>query len=1187
MTSSSKEISNIISTSGAGIHFENRVQTALTILMLFGGLPPCPPYWPIVKIKLQGRYQGFETDDLIIYSEEPNTGKMSKIHGQIKHTLSFTNSNKTFREVIQAAWNDFNNKKIFSEDSKDVIALICGPLSATDTESIRPLLEQARNSESSEDFIKRIEITKFTSDGQRKKLEIFKTQLKIANDNNLTNDQLWRFLKSFHLLIYDLDIKGVTLSLLYSLIEQYSRNNSNSIWTQVYDYVQWTSGGAGAITIDIIPAEIRNIFKKITRHVIPDEFVKDTTKIKITDWNDHNNAQELAIASLVGSWNENSVADKSILSRLARLDYEKWILKLRDILQYPESPVEFKNGIWRIKDRKKIWQNLSSRIFDDHINMLKECTVLVLSERDPKFELPKDERYASSIYGKVLNYSPRIRTGLAESLALLGCYPEALSNCSTKKAETTAILTVREIFKDADWVLWASLTDLLPLISEAAPDEFLNAVESNLQKEITPFKEIFAQEGSGITGWNYITGLLWALETLAWEETYLVRVTILLGELANIDPGGNWANRPSNTLRSIYLPWLPQTTASIEKRMVAIKTLDKELPNISWELLISILPNVHQVSSYTRKPTFRNSIPLNWSEKVSNIDYWKQIEFFAELAVEKTKDNLARLEKLIDNLDNLPKKAFENLLSHLSSDAITSRTDEIKVKIWNSLLDFTSKHKLYSDAKWALPSGILEKIDSVVEKLVPKDPLYYYARLFSYRDIDLYEERGNWEEQDRKLDARRQKAVKEILDSGGINNVLNFLDYVDSPVNVGSALGAFADHLIDEKLLPFYLDTSNSKVEQFISAFVWRKFHLNRWNWVDKLFSMTWSKTQLARFLTFLPFTLETWKRVSEKLSDSDSLYWEKTNVNPYHSNGDMTIAIDKLIEYRRPHAAIYCIFKTVYDKKPLDIARSISALKAGLNSQEPINTMDSYHITEIIKALQQDISVNEDELFSVEWAYLPLLDAHTGVTPRTLEFRLASDPEYFCEVIRLIYRSKKLQEQEEQETPEKNENVLKNAWDLLYKWRTPPGTQRNGSFDELQFKTWLETVIEKCKETGHLEVALINTGKILYYSPSDSSGFWINKTVAEVLNRKDTDEIRSGYRTEVFNSRGFHMVDPTGKPEFELAEIYRKRADETENNGYQRFAITLRQIAESYENEARRIIEEHKKELEGLSEDS
>lgn len=1184
----SKEISNPYSTGGGGIHFENRVQSAFTVLMLAGGVAPCLPPWPITELKLQAKYQGFETDDLIVYCSKPNSSRKSKLLGQIKHTISFTVSDETFKEVIVAAWNDFNNKEIFSEESGDVIALICGPLSGVDTNSVRPLLEQARISKDSNDFINRIKLAKFTSDDQREKLKVFRTHLKTANNGKeLTDEQLWRFLKSFHLLIYDLDIQGVVYSLLHTLIEQYSQNNSQAIWAQINEHIQWLSARAASIVLDNIPEEIKNSFKRIRVEAIPKEFVNDTSKIVVGDWNDHQSASELTLACLVGSWDEKYTADKSILSKFAHLEYEKWILKLRDILQYPESPVEFKNGIWRIKDRKKLWQNLSSRIFDDHIDMLKECAVLVLSERDPKFELPKEERYASSIYGKVLNYSPRIRTGLAESLALLGCSPEALYNCSLNKAETSSILTVREIFKDADWVLWASLSDLLPLIAEAAPDEFLNAVENHLQQEHTPFKEIFAQEGSGITGWNYITGVLWALETLAWEETYLVRVTILLGELANIDPGGNWANRPSNTLRSIYLPWLPQTTASIEKRKVAVKTLDKELPNISWDLLISTLPNVHQVSSYTRKPTFRNSIPADWNEKVTNIDYWKQVEFYAELAVEKAKDNLARLDKLIDNLDNLPKKAFENLLSHLSSIKITSQSDEIKINIWNSLADFTSKHRLYSDAKWALPSGILEKIDTVAEKLKPKDPLYYYARLFTSRDVDLYEARGNWEEQDRKLDVRRQKAVKDILDIGGINNILNFLNNVDSPEKVGSAFGAFSDQLIDQKLLPFYLDTGDRKVEQFISAYVWRKFHLNRWSWVDKMISTPWSKTQLARFLTFLPFTLETWKRVSEKLSDSESLYWEKTNVNPYHSDGDMTIAIDKLIEYRRPRAAIYCIFKTVYDKKPLDITRSIAALKAGLNSQEPINTMDSYHITEIIKALQQDSSVSEDELFNVEWSYLPLLDEHTGVTPRTLEFRLASDPRFFCEVIRLIYRSKKIQEQEEKETPEQNENIIKNAWDLLYKWRTPPGTQRDGSFDEQQFTIWLKFVLEKCKETGHLEVALINTGKILYYSPSDAGGFWINKTVAEALNRKDTDEIRSGYRTEVFNSRGFHMVDPTGKPEFELAEIYRKRADETENDGYQRFAVTLRQIAESYEDEARRITEEHKKESEGLSEDS
>jgi len=339
----SKEISNPYSTGGGGTHFENRVQSAFTVLLLVRGFALGLPPWPITKIKLQGKYQGFETDDLIVTCSEPNSSRKSKLLGQVKHTISFTKRDKTLSEVITAAWNDFNNKDIFSEEGKDIIALICGPLSGADTDSVRPLLEQARSSIDSDDFINRIERGKFTSNEQREKLEVFKIYLRSANnDIDLTNDQLWRFLKSFHLFIYDLDIQGVVYSLLHSLIEQYSHNNSKAIWAQINEYIQWVSERAGSITIEDIPEEIRDVFKKIPVETIPVEFVKDTSKIVVSNWNDHESARELAIASIVGGWDENIVADKSILSRFAKLEYEKWIPKLREVLQYSESPLNLR-----------------------------------------------------------------------------------------------------------------------------------------------------------------------------------------------------------------------------------------------------------------------------------------------------------------------------------------------------------------------------------------------------------------------------------------------------------------------------------------------------------------------------------------------------------------------------------------------------------------------------------------------------------------------------------------------------------------------------------------------------------------------------------------------------------------------------------------------------------------------------
>src|SRR5208337_66142 len=89
----------------------------------------------------------------------------------------------------------------------------------------------------------------------------------------------------------------------------------------------------------------------------------------------------------------------------------------------------------------------------------------ILAERDPRFELHPDERYAARLYGKVPSHSDSLRHGLAECLALLGSHPKALTSCSPGKPETTAIVTVRDVLADADWVQWTSLNDLLPLLA--------------------------------------------------------------------------------------------------------------------------------------------------------------------------------------------------------------------------------------------------------------------------------------------------------------------------------------------------------------------------------------------------------------------------------------------------------------------------------------------------------------------------------------------------------------------------------------------------------------------------------------------------------------------------------------------------------------------------------------------------
>ena len=321
-----------------------------------------------------------------------------------------------------------------------------------------------------------------------------------------------------------------------------------------------------------------------------------------------------------------------VAESLSGKPYGEWIKTIQEIALRPNTPLNHRDNTWKFIPRYEGWWALGPKLFDEDLDRFKEAAVRVLREPDPRFELPSEKRVMANIYGKVLNHSYSLRRGLAESLALLGSYPDALKSCSLGKAESTAFLAVREILSDTDWILWASLNDLLPLLAEAAPREFLDAVEKALDGDTCPFDTLFAKEESGIFGQNYMTGLLWALETLAWDSDYLVRVVVLLGELAARDPGGNWSNRPANSLSTILLPWLPQTCAPVTKRKDAIEELSNEYPQVAWTLLLSLLPASHGISHGSRKPEWRKIIPDDWPERITLQEYWEQITAYVELA---------------------------------------------------------------------------------------------------------------------------------------------------------------------------------------------------------------------------------------------------------------------------------------------------------------------------------------------------------------------------------------------------------------------------------------------------------------------------------------------------------------------------------------------------------------------------
>jgi hypothetical protein len=886
---------------------------------------------------------------------------------------------------------------------------------------------------------------------------------------------------------------------------------------------------------------------------------------QLPEWADTTTAGELTIAELLGSWDETVSGDAAVVEALAGKPYGEWIGAVRDVAQLPSTPLIQREGKWHFVARYEGWYALGPRLYDTHLERLKAAAMTVLQEDDPALELPPDKQYAAALLGKPRRYSPRLRNGIAETLALFGSLPRALTSCSVGQPETTAAIVIRDLLSDADSTRWASLNDVMPLLAEAAPAAFLDALERALLEEPTPFHAVFAQEGSGITGRNYLTGLLWALETLAWDEAFLIRVVSLFGQLAAHDPGGQWANRPLNSLVTIFLPWFPQTCAPLETRMAALRTLLVDQPPIGWKLLLSLLPRVQASSFGTHRPSWRSTIPEDWQPGVPGQEYVQHVTQYATLAVTAAKADTARLADLAAQLDHLPPIAFQKLIDHLNSIDVTPLSDDEKYRLWTALYDLVATHRKFRDAKWAMAPARLDILAGITTRLTPESPLLRHRRLFSEGDISLFEHVGDWDEQERKLEARREIAAGEI-GSLGIEAVEAFATTVASPWRFGHAFGRVSERRADRELLPGLLRQSDKALTSFIGGFVRGRFLGRNWLWVDEMDTTTWDPHQVAEFFAYLPFVTDTWRRAATRLATQEYLYWEASGANPYELDSDLDYAVNHLIDCGRPLAAIRCLSRWKHTENVLATELAVRAFLAVPGKREIHHVPPADELGELIAALQGDPGSPRDDLRKIEWKYLELLDPVLGRSPVTLENDLARDPKFFCEVLRLIYHPKG----SETTAPpdERTRLVALNGYRLLSKWRTPPGHKRDSPFDGQALIEWLRAVRQECAATGHLEVALITVGRVLAHAPSDPSGLWLHRAVAAALNAPDAADMRRGYQSELFNSRGvFGFTE--GRAEQALADQYNKKALALEQEGFHRLGSTLRELASTYAREA------------------
>ena len=875
----------------------------------------------------------------------------------------------------------------------------------------------------------------------------------------------------------------------------------------------------------------------------------------------------LSVVAIVGGWDKKNSDDVEIVKKLLdsfSVSYDEFLKHIESIVQLESVPLELNVGRRTATDILKLVKQICHRLSDKHLDAFKECAIDVLKEIDPGLELLSAERYIAGAYGKTPKYSYTLRESIAESLATIGNIDNP-AHCSSSKAKEITRSTIEEIFRNSGWKLWASLDNFLPVLAEAHPAEFIKSATNALKTTPCPFDKLFPQrDAGGITWGHYMTGLLWGLEKLAWHDEYIVQTVSVLGGLANRDLGGNHANKPIDSISTLLLPGYPQTQASISKRIECVNALQQKYPDIAWRVVLTLLSNQYQNSSGNSQPKWCNPLSENHQISVTNQEYWKQVEAYSNIAVEMANKKTERLAELASHLDNLTPEAFNKAIGALSQEKIVALEEDERLPVWNKLTDLVERHKGFSDTDRLFDEKDLTKINAVKDSLKPTSAQGMALRTF-YDDHELYEEGSDLEAQIKSLGEKRIKLVRSIMDEGGIDGLISFVQKVKNPNALGQALAEIDDEQADHKIIPQMLLSESPHDRSFSHEYVYYKRSHQGWKWLEHVFSNEWSVKEKLALLRAVPADPYVWERLEAFLGEDQNQYWERVTIRPEHID-DLDLVIPKLLKAKQGIKAINCLYTKLRkgDKPDLNIVRQ--AFMMAVAEPQASSRMHAFRATELIKHLQSQDSFSEDALCEIECAYLPWLSKHgSEVKPKTLSKKLATNPEFFSKVIGIRYSSKNV----DANSADYPEDTISKAKQLLYCWNHPPGFNDDGSFDGEKFSKWYQGVVQKCTNPKYLELAKFKIGQVFFYTPPDSDGFWTNKHVAKTLNRIDNVDLWRGFRSEIYNSLGVHQVDSTGKSEFALAQEWSKRADALDAEGMTNFATELRRVSGFYEHDA------------------
>ena len=917
--------------------------------------------------------------------------------------------------------------------------------------------------------------------------------------------------------------------------------------------------------------------------------------VQTPEWaSNHETARSLVPFMLVGAWDYQNETDRTGLSLLADdRSYDELEKECQSLASLNDSPI-WSIGTYRgVISKLDLLYAIAGVVTPTDLKRYFEIGSLVLGEDDPALDLDEDQRWAAQIYGKTREFSGSFRQGIAETLVLLAVHGKDLFKQRLGiDTESEAAWVVRDLLPEplSTRVLEANNHDL-PTYAEAAPGEFLSIIERDLKSESPAVFGLMRPVSPGLFEASPSrTGLLWALEGLAWNPATLARVALILARLSEIQINDNWANKPINSLKSIFRAWMPQTAANQQQRVELIKKLANKFPTVAWQLCIAQFGNHHQTGDYNHKPRWRPD-GYGFGEPFTT---WPPIIEFVremiEMALTWKAYSLEMLSDLVERVQDLSEEDQNRVWSLIEDWAKKKASDEEKAVMREKIRVSTLSRRALMRAKRGGKSTNLTSAGAnVYAALEPSDLINKHLWLFrntwidesadEIEDIDTID----FNKRDERITNLRKEALREILTQKGIDGIVELSQRGNTSWVIGNlAVNVLSEpklyELLRKTLAPIFSNQEDIHSNKHLISGALRAMaeHKARER-VIKNVAEHLSEEETGKLLMLAPFCKSTWALVDNLGNAGQATYWDEVVPDWLSEDSENNEAIERLLKAKRPRAAFSCarLAPAKFDASLL--FRVLTEIAQGGNDKPGQYMLEHYHVEETFKHLNNSPMLTLEEKAGLEFAYIDMIgkprDLRGGYGIPNLERYVELHPDLFVQAICWTYPRKDgaLDPAELQIAPEHIQAMAHRGLNLLEGIERIPGHSDLGELQKDNLAKWIDAVRKSCAKLGRADIADVCIGKLLSHSPVGKDGVWPCDKVRDVLEEIQSEPIMRGLRTGVYNSRGVVCRGEGGNQERELAEKYRKWGLALQISHPFVAANLLMELANTYDHEASR----------------